>query len=334
MRQIFEKVPRKVLAIALLCGVVFLIIVVIGFFRSNVSDGGVVVSDANVPEEDIPVIDENIRVFSPAPDTTIESPVEIQGEARGTWYFEGSFPARLLDAEGNELAVMPVAAQEEWMTTKFVPFTATLEFPQPKTPTGTLVLQKDNPSGLPEQAGEIRIPVRFADPSARPSVVPPLDRTKERVTKKPFGIYIDRATSPVQPERFSGYHTGTDFEIFSDEATDDVAVTAICSGKVVEKRLATGYGGVLVTDCVIDNKKVTVIYGHLTLSSIDVKVGERIKAGDVIGFLGAGGSSDTGGERKHLHLGIHLGSAVDILGYVPVKSRLSDWLDPCDFVCQ
>ena len=31
----------------------------------------------------------------------------------------------------------------------------------PATSTGTLVLQKDNPSGLPEHADELRIPVRF-----------------------------------------------------------------------------------------------------------------------------------------------------------------------------
>jgi hypothetical protein len=47
------------------------------------------------------------------------------------------------------------------MTEEFVPFTATLTFEQPETETGFLVLEKDNPSGLPEQADELRIPVSF-----------------------------------------------------------------------------------------------------------------------------------------------------------------------------
>ena len=33
-----------------------------------------------------------------------------------------------------------------------------------------------------------------------------------RITKKPFGIFITTQNSPVQPERFSGYHTGVDVE--------------------------------------------------------------------------------------------------------------------------
>ncbi|HZZ99469.1 MAG TPA: hypothetical protein VFK07_02035, partial [Candidatus Paceibacterota bacterium] len=49
--------------------------------------------------------------------------------------------------------------------------------------------------------------------------------------------------------------------------------------------------------------------------------------GDFIGNLGKGYSSQTDGERKHLHLGIHKGSAVDITGYVSSDDLLSNWLD-------
>lgn len=41
----------------------------------------------------------------------------------------------------------------------------------------------------------------------------PLTDAAARITKKPFGIFITPQNSPVQPERFSGFHTGTDFEI-------------------------------------------------------------------------------------------------------------------------
>jgi hypothetical protein len=66
---------------------------------------------------------------------------------------------------------------------------------------------------------------------------PPLTRAAERVTKKPFGIYITPKTSPVQPEKFQGYHTGTDFEIFPEELNIDVTVRAVCNGKLVLKRI-------------------------------------------------------------------------------------------------
>jgi len=47
------------------------------------------------------------------------------------------------------------------MTTEFVPFTAIMDFAEPSTKTGTLILQKDNPSGLAEYDDELRIPVIF-----------------------------------------------------------------------------------------------------------------------------------------------------------------------------
>lgn len=162
----------------------------------------------------------------------------------------------------------------------------------------------------------------------------PLDRAAERVTKKPFDIYITPKTSPVQPERFQGYHTGTDFEIFPEELDADVPVSAICSGKIVSKKTASGYGSVLVQACKIDNQTVTVIYGHLKLASISKNVGDDLNAGEEIGILGKAYSSETDGERKHLHLGIHKGNAVNILGYVSSKSQLSEWIDACTLVCK
>ena len=102
-----------------------------------------------------------IRVTNVKPNQIVASPLTVEGEARGYWFFEASFPARLFDANGSELIVIPAQAQGEWMTENFVPFRVTLTFPPPETETGTLVLEKDNPSGLPEHADELRIPIRF-----------------------------------------------------------------------------------------------------------------------------------------------------------------------------
>lgn len=165
-------------------------------------------------------------------------------------------------------------------------------------------------------------------------IVPPLDRARDRVTKKPFGVLIDPATSPVQPERFRGYHTGTDFEVFPDELNTDVPVRAICSGAVVARRNVPGYGGVFVQRCDISNERVTVLYGHLALRSIMTNLGDAIVSGDQIGLLGADKSPDTDNERKHLHLSIHKGTAIDTRGYVTDNQELSEWMDPCTFVCQ
>lgn len=91
----------------------------------------------------------------------VESPLKITGEMRGPWFFEASFPVKLVDANGNLIVQHYAQAQSEWMTTDFVPFESELEFSYPRTETGFLVLEKDNPSGLPENAEAIEIPVRF-----------------------------------------------------------------------------------------------------------------------------------------------------------------------------
>jgi murein DD-endopeptidase MepM/ murein hydrolase activator NlpD len=161
----------------------------------------------------------------------------------------------------------------------------------------------------------------------------PLSRAAERVTKKPFGIYITLKTSPVQPEKFQGYHTGTDFEIFPEELNADVPVQAVCSGKLILKKYASGYGGVAIESCELNSQSITVVYGHLNLASINVKAGDNLSAGDFLGNLGKAYSTQTNGERKHLHLGFHKGSATNILGYVSSESQLSDWSDPCTYVC-
>ncbi|MFA4999092.1 MAG: GerMN domain-containing protein [Candidatus Paceibacterota bacterium] len=98
---------------------------------------------------------------------TVKSPLTIKGEARGAWYFEGSFPIKIFDGNNSLLGVVPAQAKGEWMTEAFVPFEASLIFSTSTTKQGTLVLQKDNPSGLPENDDEFIIPVTFKDLAAQ-----------------------------------------------------------------------------------------------------------------------------------------------------------------------
>lgn len=102
-----------------------------------------------------------VYVEGPLPGTKITSPLVVTGRARGNWYFEASFPVKLLDGNGNQIAIAPAQAQGDWMTVDYVPFSVTLTFAQPVTATGTLILQKDNPSGEPQFDDLVSIPVTF-----------------------------------------------------------------------------------------------------------------------------------------------------------------------------
>lgn len=92
-----------------------------------------------------------IRVDNPAPESIVTSPLTIEGEARGSWYFEGSFPVVLTDWDGRIIAEGIAQAQDDWMTTDYVPFDVTLRFDVDTRVSnrGSLILQKENPSGLP-----------------------------------------------------------------------------------------------------------------------------------------------------------------------------------------
>ncbi len=113
---------------------------------------------------------ENLIVLeSPRPSTTISSPVILTGRARGNWYFEASFPVSVVDWDGQIIGQGYAEAQGDWMTTEFVPFKATITFDISKIKNnniypdrmsrGSLILHKDNPSGLSENNEALEIPL-------------------------------------------------------------------------------------------------------------------------------------------------------------------------------
>ncbi len=103
----------------------------------------------------------DIKVETPQPNDVVVSPFMVEGEARGTWFFEAVFPVKLVDEKGETITTAIATTQEEWMQEDFIPFQAEVQFKSPGTDKGFLILEKANPSGLPEHADEVKIPVRF-----------------------------------------------------------------------------------------------------------------------------------------------------------------------------
>jgi len=104
----------------------------------------------------------DIIVESPKENSRIQSPVMIRGKARGTWFFEASFPILLQDKERNTIIAGPARAEGEWMTDQYVPFSAEFIFSGTKNgEKGFLVFKKDNPSGLPEHDASTSISITF-----------------------------------------------------------------------------------------------------------------------------------------------------------------------------
>jgi len=106
-----------------------------------------------------------VRVETPLENAEVSSPLFVRGEANGNWFFEANIPIKIMDGEGKVIAVVGAQAESDWMTENKVPFSGELVFGMPHTATGTLVISKDNPSGLPENDASYEVPIRFTQSS-------------------------------------------------------------------------------------------------------------------------------------------------------------------------
>ena len=184
----------------------------------------------NAPERkdadqgDIPQDAVMVVIRTPKASQVVESPLKIEGEARGTWYFEASFPVKLVNKEGVVLAQGIATALSDWMTTSFVPFELTLEFDPGSASEGMLIFEKDNPSGLPENADSYELPVFFTngthttvkayfgntlldkDPNDCSDVYP-VEREVEKIPKIGQAALEELLRGPTEEEKERGYFT-------------------------------------------------------------------------------------------------------------------------------
>lgn len=100
------------------------------------------------------------------------------------------------------------------------------------------------------------------------------------------------------------HHNGTDI---IGIGKDPIYVHAIANGRVLKAQKSTaaggGFGYYVVIRHFIDGQFYTSLYAHLVPDSFQVKAGQKVKAGDILGKMGTSGMS-TG---RHLHLEVWKG---------------------------
>jgi hypothetical protein len=99
-----------------------------------------------------------VVVSSPVSGATVGKTFTVIGEAPGNWFFEAVFPVQVFDANNNKVGQAQAQAQSDWMTTALVPFKATITVTGYSGP-ATLVLLRDNPSGLPQNDDSLSVPI-------------------------------------------------------------------------------------------------------------------------------------------------------------------------------
>lgn len=107
--------------------------------------------------------DLGIIIDQPRPNESFTSPFAVAGKARGPWFFENSFPLKIIDEQAKVLGTGVATAQISALTNDFVPFVGFIEFlPNEKPASSTkafLVFTNDNPSGLPENEISTTVPI-------------------------------------------------------------------------------------------------------------------------------------------------------------------------------
>jgi hypothetical protein len=197
-----------------------IIIVILGVLAFVPAGRGPTTQISNASSTDEGIIepamspDGHVEVSAPLAEDMIASPVIVAGNVTGGgWFFEASFPVKVVDADGTVLGQGPAQATSDWMTTGTVPFAAKITFAKPHSATGIVVLSKDNPSGDPSKAASFSVPVRFDVPNSGTGVVQgtvvlsptcPVERipSDPQCAPKPFSTTIGVSRNIETPTAF------------------------------------------------------------------------------------------------------------------------------------
>lgn len=90
---------------------------------------------------------------------TVDIGYEVKGEAPGSWFFEGSFPVRVLNIQGEVVSTFVATTYDDWMNETTVPFSVIIDFPLEQEGAYVLQFEKSNPSGLDENSDIAKIAI-------------------------------------------------------------------------------------------------------------------------------------------------------------------------------
>jgi hypothetical protein len=101
-----------------------------------------------------------VTVSDPVKNSVIGDMLDLKGEARGYWYFEGQFPVSVIDDTGYIVAQGTAKALGDWKTTSMVPFESHIDVTSSaRSETGIIKIIRDEQKG--SNAQYVEVPVRF-----------------------------------------------------------------------------------------------------------------------------------------------------------------------------
>lgn len=182
---------------------------------------------------------------------------------------------------------------------------------------GDIVAAEFNNNGRTFQA------IRFSDKSGRSDYYTPDGRSvRKAFVRAP--VDFSRISSSFNPRRRHPIlntiraHKGVDYA-----APSGTPIKAAGDGKVVFRGINGGYGNTIILQ---HGGNITTLYAHMSRFAGSAKIGQRVKQGDVIGFVGRTGLA----TAAHLHYeyrvnGVHRNPrTVELPQADPIKEEYRD----------
>lgn len=168
-----------------------LLLLVLGFGAYYLYSKGVICKSNKVTEEkeggyktDKGV---SFELISPLPNSEMECEFTLAGEMPREWFFENSFQYSIL-VDGKEVLTGSVQSKDDYTVKEILTFSEKIECEEGCFGDGEIVLKNANPSGLPENADQYRIPVKFISKCSTKEIVKETPATpKTTVVKLYFG---------------------------------------------------------------------------------------------------------------------------------------------------
>lgn len=155
-----------------LIGLIVLVLIIVGvalwvLMGDPLMNGTATTTPQQTEEEEVPPqsgpitpaeLEGRVVIDAPKSGANVPKDFTVTGKAPGPWYFEASFPIQVKSATGTVIATGIATALTEWMTPEDVAFKADISVESYAGP-ATLVLIRDNASGLPEHDASVEIPI-------------------------------------------------------------------------------------------------------------------------------------------------------------------------------
>jgi len=130
----------------------------------------------------------SFELISPLPNSEIECGFTLAGKMPREWFFENSFPYSII-VDGKEVLVGSVQSKDDYTVKEILTFSEKIECKEGCLGDGEIVLKNANPSGLPENADQYRIPVKFTS-TCLVQEEKPKDTSKETVKETPKTVTV------------------------------------------------------------------------------------------------------------------------------------------------